>query len=90
MSKDEQQASRFPVLKDVANALDPTNPQLIDAIKATNVKSRPSIVRYAEVSKIVSAGVKDVLDGQVDDTSARAKLEEIEGDVQAVLDKGPP
>jgi maltose-binding protein MalE len=88
--KDEQEASQYPVLKTVANDLDPTHPQLIRAIKYTNVKLRPPIPEYATVSRIISTGVEAALNRPADDAFADDKLRAIDRDAQRVLDSGPP
>jgi multiple sugar transport system substrate-binding protein len=84
--KDEREDSQYPVLKVVANDLELRHRTLIDAIEDTTAIARPTIPEYADVSTIISAGVKKVLDGPADDQVLRDTLDQIERDVQEVLD----
>jgi len=88
--KDEREDSQYPVLKAVADDLDVRHRKLIDAIKATTVIPRPAIPEYADVSTIISAGVKEIIDGPDDDDFAQEKLDEMHREVQKVLDQDSP
>jgi len=96
--QDEREDSQYPVLKAVADDLDVRHRKLIDAIKATTVIPRPAIPEYADVSKIITAGVKEIIDGPDDDHLAQEKLDEIaqekldemQREVQKVLDQDSP
>ncbi len=84
--RDERDASQIPVLTDVADDPDLTNRQLLDAVRRTQVRLRPALPRYAAVSRIVSSGVKAILDAADEGAFVRYKLKEMERDVQSVLD----
>jgi multiple sugar transport system substrate-binding protein len=84
--KDEQRASQYPVLKHVARDFDLHNPSLIDAVQQTEIVTRPPIVKYAAVSKIIADGVKAAIEHPRDDAFTRRTLQRIQRDVQHVLD----
>lgn len=84
--KDEQLASQYPVLKEVAKDLDLRNRLLIKAVQKTKVVARPEIVEYAAVSKIIADGVKAAIEHPRDDEFTRRALQRIQRDVQRVLD----
>jgi ABC-type glycerol-3-phosphate transport system substrate-binding protein len=85
----DEQGGQYPVLKAVANDLDPTNRALMSAIKHTDVKMRPAIPQYADVSRIIAKGVEAALNRPADDTFASDKLQQIQRDAQSVLNRGP-
>jgi hypothetical protein len=80
-----QDDSQLPVLKDLAGEFGLRNRALLDAGRSTRVIGRPSILAYADVSTIVSCGIREILVGS-EAVSIRNKLEEIDRDVRQVLD----
>jgi len=88
--RDQRDGSQLPVLRGLADDAAPKNRALLSAIKATKVVSRPSIPRYAAVSRIISDGVEAALDGPADLSSSRDALRTIDREVQRVLDSGSP
>ena len=87
---DERDHAQFPVLKALENDPRLEHRSLAAAIRATTLVARPSIPRYAEVSRIISTGARSVLRRQGDAQSARDSLREIERDVQRVLNASRP
>jgi len=58
--QDARQFAQFPVLQSVASDPDVTN-ETLPAIRRTRVEPRPVIANYAEISKIISAGLNEAL-----------------------------
>ena len=87
---DERDDAQFPVLKALENDPRLEHRSLAAAIRATTLVARPSIPRYAEVSRIISTGARSVLRRQGGAQSARDSLREIERDVQRVLNASRP
>ena len=85
--RDERDSSQLPVRKDVADAPDLTHRELLSAIRRTHVLLRPVLPQYADVSRIISAGVKATLAGPADGTFAREKVQQMERDVQRLLER---
>lgn len=87
--KDVEEDSQYPVLKDMASEPGVGNRELIDAVQATDdVIPRPSLVRYADVSTIISCRVREIMLGAAAD-GLREMLGEMNREVQSVLDGGP-
>lgn len=85
--KDVQQDSQLPVLRNIADEGGLGNLELMDAVDATSVMQRPSLVRYAAVSTVISCGVSALLGEPA--VATRAGLAQINRDVQRLLDGGP-
>ncbi|MDQ3849257.1 MAG: serine/threonine-protein kinase [Actinomycetota bacterium] len=83
--QDARDYSQFPVLKSVASDPDIAHDGMLGAINRTRVEPRPVIANYAEVSKIISAGLNRALDERA---SVSETLHDIDRDVQDVLDRG--
>jgi multiple sugar transport system substrate-binding protein len=86
--KDVEEDSQVPVLKGLTNEPGLGNGSLLSAIQKTDVIARPSIDNYAAVSQIISRGVTAILDGPAARSSIRARLREMQRDVQSELDAG--
>jgi multiple sugar transport system substrate-binding protein len=86
--KDAREASQIPVLKAVARDPDVRNGALLKAVNETTVVSRPSIPRYAQVSRIISSGIGSVLRRPAEPALVADTLRAIDRDVQRVLDRG--
>jgi len=84
---DAEENSQVPVLNDLADEFGLGNQDLLRAVKETNVIPRPSIPQYADVSTIISCGVRAILFAPAD-VAVRERLQDINGDVQSVLDGG--
>ena len=87
--KDVAEDSQLPVRKDVAMDAAVRKRPVVRAIEATRVVARPTLTRYAAVSRIISRGVTAILERSTK-ASIRAALKELQRDVQRELDAGQP
>ena len=79
--QDARDFAQYPVLKGVADDPDVRN-ETLSAIKRTRIEPRPIIANYAEVSRIISDGLNEALQGG---KPIRATLAAIERAVQKKL-----
>ena len=79
--QDAREFAQYPVLKGVADDPDVKN-ETLSAIKRTRIEPRPIIANYAEVSRIISDGLREALQGG---KPIRATLAAIERAVQKKL-----
>jgi multiple sugar transport system substrate-binding protein len=86
MLKDVNEDSQLPVLVALTNDPGLSNRPVLNAVKETMVIPRPSITNYFEVSKIISTGVAQIMDGTA--PSIQTRLDEMQHDVQRELDDG--
>lgn len=87
--KDVEDDSQLSVLKDLASESD-LETRLTDAVAATHVMTRPAIVDYADVSKIIYCGVDAILAGPDEMAAIEDELKQMQRDVQRVLRSDSP